>query len=260
MKANCNSSQRSAQNPLTPIVPPAMARRSMIIGSCLFVLLLAVQCVFAEVTNRVILVTGPIPRPGNILVYDFAATPADLPADSTLAGESDLDTTHQTSEQIAEGRKLGGEIAAELVKEIRDLGMPAQQASAQMKPRLIDLVIRGCLLSIKEGDAGKRVIVGFGSGASELCTMVEGFQMTPQGLRKLGSGTDVAKGSKKPGAALGVVGFLATKNPAGLIFSGVRHIHGEKSGKSTVEGRAKQTAKEIAKVLKKRFQEQGWIN
>jgi hypothetical protein len=57
-----------------------------------------------------------------------------------------------------------------------------------------------------------------------------------------------------------VAGFLATKNPAGLIISGGMKLHGEESGSSKVEGRAKQTAKEIAEVLKQRFQEQGWIN
>jgi hypothetical protein len=36
-------------------------------------------------------------------------------------------------------------------------------------------------------------------------------------------------------------------------------VYGEESGKSTVEGRAQQTAKEIAAQLKTRFQEQGWI-
>jgi hypothetical protein len=35
--------------------------------------------------------------------------------------------------------------------------------------------------------------------------------------------------------------------------------YGEETGSSGIEGRAKQTAKEIADVLKKRFQEQGWI-
>ena len=37
-------------------------------------------------------------------------------------------------------------------------------------------------------------------------------------------------------------------------------VYGEASGSSKVEGRAKQTAKEIADVLKKRFQDQGWIS
>jgi hypothetical protein len=59
---------------------------------------------------------------------------------------------------------------------------------------------------------------------------------------------------------LGVAALIATHNPAGLIVSTGMSIYGEKTGKDTVEGRAKQSAKEIADVLKKRFQEQGWIN
>ena len=103
-------------------------------------------------------------------------------------------------------------------------------------------------------------LVAPGSGASELQTVVEDFQMTAQGLRKLGSGTVIAGGSKSPGTALGVAGFLATKNPAGLIISGVMKVHGEKSGSCKLEGRAKATAKETVNVLKQRFQEQCWIN
>jgi hypothetical protein len=93
-----------------------------------------------------------------------------------------------------------------------------------------------------------------------LRTAVEGYQITPQGPRKLGSGTVDSGGSKSPGAVLGVAGLAATGNPAGLIISTGIKVYGEESGKSTVEGRAQQTAKEIADVLKQRFQQQGWIS
>jgi hypothetical protein len=33
------------------------------------------------------------------------------------------------------------------------------------------------------------VVIGFGSGGAELQTAVEGYEMTPQGLRKLGQAT-----------------------------------------------------------------------
>jgi len=98
-----------------------------------------------------------------------------------------------------------------------------------------------------------------GSGASELSATVEGFQMTAEGLRKLGSGTTDSGSGKTPGAAVGLATLLATHNPAGLIISTAIKVHGERSGSSTVEGRAKQTAKEIGDVLKKRFEQQGWI-
>jgi len=217
-------------------------------------------CASTKVSNREQLVTGTIPRPGNIWVYDFVATPDEVPADSALAGEPGLDATPQTAEQIAEGKKLGAQIATELVAQIREMGMPAGQATAATHPQLNDLVLRGYLLSIEEGSAAKRVTIGFGAGASELRTMVEGFQVTAQGQRKLGSGTVEAGGGKSPGAVLGVATFLATKNPAGLIISGGMHVYGEASGSSEVTGRAKATAKEISDVLKQRFEQQGWIN
>ena len=101
--------------------------------------------------------------------------------------------------------------------------------------------------------------IGLGAGASDLKVAVEGFQMTDRGLRKLGSGSTDASGDKTPGAAVGAAVLVATKNPVGLIVSTGFHLYDEKTGKSTVEGRADQTAKEIAGILKKRFQDEGWI-
>jgi hypothetical protein len=244
----------------SPEVPSALRRNIATIVPCLFAMVVAAGCASTKVTNRQQLVTGPLPRPEHIWVYDFAATAADVPADSALAGQYSGDATFQTAAQIATGRQLGAQIASQLVEQIRSMGMPAARAVAGTTPQINDLVIRGYLLSVKEGSAAERVAIGFGSGASELRTAVEGFQMTAQGLRKLGSGTVESGGSKTPGAAVGVVGLIATANPAGLIVSTGMKVYGEKSGSSKVEGRAKQTAKEIADVLRKRFEQQGWIN
>ncbi|HMP83398.1 MAG TPA: DUF4410 domain-containing protein [Verrucomicrobiota bacterium] len=236
-----------------------MPRCLVQLGLCVFSLLMVVGCASTKVSNQSETPIGVLPRPGHIWVYDFVATASDVPSDAALAGAGDVDTTSQTPEQIAEGRKLGSEIAAQLINDIQAMGMPAAHAWTGTTPAVNDLVIRGYLLSVKEGSAAKRFMVGFGSGASELKTVVEGFRMTATGLQKVGGGTVDASGSKSPGAALGVAGLLATHNPAGLIISSGMKIYGEKSGKSTVEGRAKATSKEIADHLKIRFQEQGWI-
>lgn len=225
-----------------------------------FAALFVVGCASTKVSNHQQLVTGPIPKPAHIWVYEFIASAADLPPDSALSGQPDLDTTPQTDTQVSEGKKLGHQIATELVADINQMGMKSELASAATKPAINDLVIRGYLLNITEGSAAKRVGIGFGSGESELRTAVEGFQVTATGMRKLGSGTVQADGGKSPGAALGVVGLIAMGNPVGLIVSGGMHVYGEASGSSKVEGRAKATAKEISDVLKKRFTDQGWIN
>ena len=227
---------------------------------CLLALLVIAGCASTKIDSRNELVTQKLPRPAHIWVHDFAATPADVPEESALVGKHSEHSPPQTSEQIATGRQLGAEIEAELVEQISGMGLPAEHAVTGTTPQINDLVIQGYLITFNEGSAAKRLLIGFGSGASDLKVAVEGFQMTAQGLRKIGTGTTDSEGGKTPGADLGALGLLATHNPAGLIISSGMKIYEEKSGKSTVTGRAEQTAKEIADVLKKRFQEQGWID
>lgn len=227
---------------------------------CLLVAVVIAGCASTKVTERQILdPQRKIPRPDHILVYDFAATPADVPADSALADQSAVSQTPQTAEHIETGRRVGAEIATKLVEEIRRLGLPAELASAGVTPQINDIVIRGYLLSVEEGSATKRMAIGFGAGASRLSVAVEGYQMTAQGLRKLGSGTVGAGGSKGPGAAVPLAIAIASANPLGLIVSTGMKVYGEASGSSKIEGRAEQTAKEIAEEMKPRLRQQGWI-
>jgi hypothetical protein len=235
-----------------------MKMRTHIVVILLALLALA-GCAKTQISDRQEYTGGKLPRPEHILVYDFAATAADLSDDSALAGRISEHDTPQTAEQIEMGRKVGAEIAAHLVAEIRAMGMPAERASDASKAKVNDLVIRGYLLSVKKGDALERVAIGLGAGASELRATVEAFQMTATGLRKLGGGELDAGGGKAPGAAVGAAVLIATHNPLGLIVSTGVKAYGEESGKSTIEGRADQTAKEIADQLKKKFEEQGWI-
>jgi hypothetical protein len=51
----------------------------------------------------------------------------------------------------------------------------------------------------------------------------------------------------------------ATGNPTGLIVSSAAKAEGELSGRTTIEGTAKRTAKEIGDQLRVAFQRQGWI-
>jgi hypothetical protein len=217
-------------------------------------------CASTEVTSRNRLVYDQLPRPNQILVYNFAFSSADIPAGSKFASLSSAPAAPPTAEQIALGRELGSSIAAQLVSAIREMGLPAVQVSGPTKPQINDIVLRGYLVSFELGSADQRMTIGFGSGGSELSTALEGYQMTANGLRQIGSGTTGATSGKNPGASMGAAGWLITGNPVGLIVGGGMQVYGEASGSSKVEGRAKATAGEIANVLKRRFQEEGWIN
>jgi hypothetical protein len=224
----------------------------------LLALIAVAGCASTKVSNRQPVVTGPLPRPDRILVYEFIADPAAMPADSAIASQVEPGPP-QTAEQLQAGRQLGAQIAEELAAQIRAMGLPAVSTVIGRTPQVGDIVIKGYLVSIDEGSAAKRMLIGFGSGGSELRTVVEGYRMTANGLRKLGSGTVDSGGSKGPGAAAPAAVAIATGNPVGLIVSSGMKIYGEASGSSKLEGRAKATAKEIADVLKTRFQQEGWI-
>ncbi|MCU0591934.1 MAG: DUF4410 domain-containing protein [Desulfobacterales bacterium] len=200
-----------------------------------------------------------LPRPAQIIVHDFAATPEGVAPDSAIAGQTAAPATPPTAEQIELGKQLGSQIAEELAANIRGMGLFAVRATSSTVPQVNDILIRGYFLSVDQGSELKRMTLGFGSGASELKTLVEGYQMTVSGPRKLGQGSIDAEGGKMPGGALGAAALLVTHNPLGLAIQAGVQGYGEYSGSAKIQGRAKQTAKEIADQLKIRFQEEGWI-
>jgi hypothetical protein len=232
-------------------------KRIFTLASCLLGVVVLAGCASTKVTNKERLVYEFLPKPAHIYVYDFSASPTDVAKDSVLAGQTVA--APPNAELAMLGQQLGSTIAARLVDSIREMGLPAERGVYGQNMQPNDIVIRGYLVSVEQGSAAKRMTIGFGSGGSELTTFIEGYQVTAQGLRKLGSATMEAKGNKGPGAGVGAATWAITGSPVGLAVSGGIKLYGEASGSATVEGRAKQTAKEIAEKLKHRFQEEGWI-
>jgi hypothetical protein len=228
------------------------------IALCLAGLVVLAGCASTKVTSQERQVYGNLPRPNRIVVYDFAATPAEIPSYSAFSGQ--FLSYPPTAEEAAIGRELGVDIATRVVEDIREMGLPAERGVHGAQLNVNDLVFHGYLVSIEQGNTAGRMAIGFGVGGSELTTTVEAFQMTPQGLKRLGSATLGSKSSKTPGAGLGAAGWAITGSPIGLIVGGGLKVYGEASGSSRVEGRARKTADEISDQLKERFKNQGWIN
>jgi len=229
---------------------------------CLLAIVVAAGCASTNVTQQTPMVQPGLAKPNQIWVYNFVASSADVPADSSIASEVSAPSAPPTAEQIEEGRRLGANIATQLVADINAMGLSAVQAGPGSAPQVGDGVIRGYIVSVQGGNTGsavKRFVVGFGAGTSEMDTVVEGYVMTPQGLRKLGSGTLSSSGNKTPGMVVPAAVAIASGSPIGLIVVGGLKVYGEASGRNTPEGRAKATADAIAEQLKIRFQDRGWI-
>ncbi len=220
-----------------------------------------VGCASSEITQRQSYAAQErMPRPGRIIVYDISATASDVPATAAITGSYGQRQSPQTADEIRIGRQLGERVAANLVRTILAMGLPAQRAGHGPPPQIGDVLITGQFISIEEGDRAKRLIIGFGKGAGEVQTHIEGYLVTPQGHRLLGSRQVATAGGSKPGLIVPGIVAVATRNPIGLIVRGVIGVKDEKKGGSeTLEGAAKRTADEVAKELKAIFRRQGWM-
>ena len=117
---------------------------------------------------------GKIARPDRIIVYDFVATPSELPPEVAIVGQG-ATPPPLTAAQLATGRKLGAEIAKDLVAELQTMGLPAVGAVGQPGPRVGDGLVVGYFALVDPGSATERVALGFGAGGAELKTVVKGF-------------------------------------------------------------------------------------
>lgn len=219
----------------------------------------AVGCASTSVTQRQSYEGAKLSKPERIRVYNFAATQADIPTWAAGANQYAGQEPSQTAEQLAAGRKLGDQVAKEVVNEIRAMGLPAEQANRSTPLQVGDYALVGYFESVDQGSAVERVALGFGAGAASMKTRVEGYQMTESGLRKLGGGEVDSGGGKGPGLAVPLAVTLATANPIGLVVGGAIKVGGEVSGHDTIEGVSKRTAKEIGDQLQVAFKRQGWI-
>ncbi len=226
----------------------------------LIAVVLMAGCASSEVTERRSYAGKEvIAKPGRIIVYDIAATPEDIEATSAITGRYEVRPNRQTPQEKALGRKLGALVSARLVHEVLRMGMPAERAGGPA-PNIGDVVITGEFVVIDEGDRGKRMLIGFGSGAGKLQTFVEGSQVTATGLRPLGSAMVEAGGGKMPGMAvpLVIMGGIAGAPIRAAVIAGGMNI-AQELGPEKIESAAERTAKDIAKVLRDAFRKRGWI-
>jgi hypothetical protein len=216
-------------------------------------------CASTNVTDQDAYQGGELPKPARIIVYDFAVSPADIPAFAAAHVALADASAPMTEKELEAGRKLGADVAKELVEKINKMGMVAVREAGQPAPQLNDIVLVGYFTSVDQGSTMKRMLIGFGEGDANVGVHAEGYHMTATGLVLLGSGNVDSGGGKGPGLVLPALVTIATHNPIGLVVSGAVKVAGEATGHSGAEGSADRIAAEIAKILEKRFQEQGWI-
>ena len=165
----------------------------------------------------------------------------------------------RTAEEIKVGHKVADALAEELVKKIRSFGLWAERGFGYPHGKNKDLMIKGQLLSIDEGNRTERVAIGLGAGRTSIQANVQVYEMTPQGLQEVDTLRGTAKSGDKPGMGeMMGVGAIAGHLLASTVVSGLV-AGGSEMTSATVEADAKRMAEKIAADLGKFFVEQGWI-
>lgn len=201
-----------------------------------------------------------LPYPERILVYDFAVTTSEIPADSaavdTLAVA--IDSPNTTPEKLALAHQIAGVLAQDLVNQLKELGLPAQRWSGPPPQMKNGYAIIGQFLTIDEGSRMGRMIIGFGVGGTELKVLAQAYHLTPAGKTLVSAVEVSAESSKKPG--------IAATLPIGAAISGIGTAAAVSTGVGVVteinqdiEDGAKDTAAAIVELMKRRMKQQGWI-
>jgi hypothetical protein len=206
--------------------------------------------------------TDRLARPALILVHDYQISPDQVQLDGALSSrlKRAVSSTPKTEDQLKVEQEVSRTLTTTLVDEIRKLGIPAEPAA--MAPPVVAgpiLSIEGQIVSIDEGNKAKRLVIGLGSGASEVRTLTQVYDVTSENQHRLIEDFyTTTKSSRKPGvgpfAGVGAAAGLAASSVA--VAGGVGAVT---ALSQTVEADVKHGAKQIVKDLAKLFVEQGWI-
>lgn len=202
-----------------------------------------------------------LPYPSKILVYDFATSPAEVSTDSIVSDRlrGGVDDPQANPQRGQLEHQIAAVLSERLVSELRDLDLPAERWQGPPPAGKSIYTIEGQFLTIDEGSALKRMIIGFGAGGTELQVLVQAYRMTGKGKRLLGEAEVTAESSKKPG--------LAATLPVGAAISGIGTASAVSTGvgvatelNTDIQEGAEDTAEAIVDLLRPRMEEQGWLD
>jgi hypothetical protein len=149
-------------------------------------------------------------------------------------------------------------LAEEVVDGLKSLGFAVERVGREAKAAGSDLLIDGHFLTVDEGNPLRRLVIGFGTGASMVESQVQVYQ--GQEARKLMEFTTQSDSGKMPGAAptLGVGAVAQGGATAGMVVSNVAGS-GVKTYKSDVARMAASSGDQVVRYLSEFFAKQGWI-
>jgi len=208
-------------------------------------------------------------KPDKLLVYDFAVSPGEVTLDDGI-GENVAQTvkgtkgTPKTQMELELGRKVAVALSENLVIELGKYGILAERASAPPSGQGQVLIVKGQFLSIDEGNATQRMVIGFGLGRSVVRAHGQVYEVSPTGSKFLSDFFSEVKSSRKPGMGPMVgVGAVAGRVGTAAAVSGGLSVSSEMADalpfSASLVANVKKMAKDLAERAARFYVKQAWL-
>ena len=221
------------------------------------VLFLMIACGQTGIRRAALVPETNLARPKRILLYDFAVSEQEVKEyQGIMRQQPNIKDASERERLLA--KEVKDALAEEVVDGLKPLGFVVERVGRETKATGSDLLIDGQFLTVDEGNPLRRLVIGFGTGASTVQSQVQVYQ--GQEARKLMEFTTQSDSGKMPGAAatLGVGAAAQGGVTAGMVIANAA-VSGVKTYKSDVARMAGGSGDQVARYLSEFFAKQGWI-
>jgi D-ribose pyranose/furanose isomerase RbsD len=198
-----------------------------------------------------------LPRPNRVLIYDFAVSEQEVREYQGIMRQQPAIKDAATRERLL-AQEVKDALAEQLVERLTPLGFVVERVARGTAATENDLVVDGQFLTVDEGSPFKRLVVGFGTGASAVQSRVKLYQGPD--TRKLLEFTTQSDSGKMPGVAPTMGAGAAAQGgvTAGMVavnatVSGVRNYRSEVARMGAASG------DQVSRYLSEFFARQNWI-
>jgi hypothetical protein len=205
----------------------------------------------------------PLPQPEKVLVSDFDVSPDVVSLDASPAARVHRRraAAEAASSPEAVARQVQAAFSKALVKELQQASVPAAAVAGADTPPPRTLLVKGEFTAVNQGNKTKRVLIGFGKGASDVQAHVTVSLVTEQEPALVLEFNVKSQSGKKPGAAATVGAGAATMGtvsaPSAAAGVGAGGVFDQTA---TVEADASRMAKAVAKQIAQLMTSQPWAS
>jgi hypothetical protein len=202
-------------------------------------------------------------RPTQIVVYPFAVDTSDVTLNQSIVQRAYRSISN--TDQSAQQEKIAHDTAHDICDQVAaDLNQKGYQAICQERGAPVAganvVVVDGEFTNISEGNRLRRLVIGFGAGASVLDTDVNVFQKTTQGTVQILDFKTHADSGKMPGAALTAGAGAAAGGSAAVIVGANAAMGGAKTYTSSTGYLTGKTSDQIVQTITQYYTQQGWAS